>query len=246
MIQGALLAYPADPSVRRRPRGAGEVALRDRRPHVHLRDPRHGAPLLLDRRAALLAADRRLLQRARAAVFLAMAMYAYYAIRRSGSAHPNRMALHWTIGSAIFSALGAGLLGLAHTWPAVNKWTHGTLITPMHGHMAFFGAYVMIVLGMITYATARAHGAAARTRGRRLAGLLVLLAADRRHVRHDDGVRRGRHHADVPGAHPRHRLPRDPAEAPGALPDAGGHRRRVRRRRRAVPLGLLLPAPAAR
>jgi nitric oxide reductase subunit B len=84
--------------------------------------------------------------------FLAMAMYAYYAIRRSGLAHPNHMALHWTIGSAVFSALGAGLLGLAHTWPAVNRWTHGTLITPMHGHMAFFGAYVMIVLGMITYA----------------------------------------------------------------------------------------------
>jgi nitric oxide reductase subunit B len=86
------------------------------------------------------------------AVFLGMAMYAYYAIRRSGLGHPNRMALHWTIGSAIFSALGAGLLGLAHTWPAVNKWSHDTLITPMHGHMAFFGAYVMIVLGMITYA----------------------------------------------------------------------------------------------
>lgn len=85
-------------------------------------------------------------------VFLGMAMYAYYAVRRSGFGHPNHMALHWTIGSAVFSALGAGLLGLAHTWPAVNKWTHGTLITPMHGHMAFFGAYVMIVLGMITYA----------------------------------------------------------------------------------------------
>lgn len=84
--------------------------------------------------------------------FLAMAMYAYYAMRRSGLAHPNRMAMHWTIGSAIFSALGAGILGLAHTWPAVNKWTHGTMITAMHGHMAFFGAYVMIVLGMITYA----------------------------------------------------------------------------------------------
>ena len=84
--------------------------------------------------------------------FLGMAMYAYAAIRRSGLSHPNRMALHWTIGSAIFSALGAGILGLAHTWPAVNKWTHGTMITPMHGHMAFFGAYVMIVLGMISYA----------------------------------------------------------------------------------------------
>lgn len=84
--------------------------------------------------------------------FLAMAVYAYMAMRRSGFSHPNKLAIHWTIGSAVFSALGAGLLGLAHTWPAVNKWTHGTLITAMHGHMAFFGAYVMIVLAIITYA----------------------------------------------------------------------------------------------
>ncbi len=81
-----------------------------------------------------------------------MAMYAYFAMRRSGFAHPNKLAIHWTVGSAIFTAFGAGLLGLAHTWPAVNKWTHGTLITPMHGHAAFFGAYVMIVLAVITYA----------------------------------------------------------------------------------------------
>jgi nitric oxide reductase subunit B len=85
-------------------------------------------------------------------VFVAMSAYAYQAIRRSGLAHPNTLALHWTLGSAIFSALGAGLLGLAHTWPSVNRWTHGTLITPMHGHSAFFGAYVMIVLAVITYA----------------------------------------------------------------------------------------------
>lgn len=85
-------------------------------------------------------------------VFLAMSAYAYSAIRRSGVSHPNTLALHWTLGSAVFSALGAGLLGLAHTWPSVNKWTHGTLITPMHGHAAFFGAYVMIVLAVITYA----------------------------------------------------------------------------------------------
>jgi nitric oxide reductase subunit B len=82
----------------------------------------------------------------------AMAMFAYYALRRSGAAHPNTLALHWTIGSAVFTAFGAGLLGLAHTWPAVNKWTHGTLITPMHGHSAFFGAYVMINLAIVSYA----------------------------------------------------------------------------------------------
>jgi nitric oxide reductase subunit B len=98
-----------------------------------------------------------------------MAMWAYFAMRRSGFAHPNKLAIHWTVGSAIYTAFGAGLLGLAHTWPAVNKWTHGTLITPMHGHSAFFGAYVMIVLAVITYAlphfTARPEDAKESTLG---------------------------------------------------------------------------------
>ena len=80
-----------------------------------------------------------------------MAVYAYSAMRRAGAAHPNGLAIHWTIGSAVFTMFGAGLLGLAHTWPAVNKWTHGTLITAMHGHAAFFGAYAMIVMAMINY-----------------------------------------------------------------------------------------------
>lgn len=81
-----------------------------------------------------------------------MAVYAYSAMRRSGLAHPNTLALHWTLGSTVFTLFGAGLLGLAHTWPSVNKWTHGTLITAMHGHAAFYGAYAMIVLAMISYA----------------------------------------------------------------------------------------------
>ena len=83
---------------------------------------------------------------------IGMAIYAYSSIRRSGLAHPNKLALHWTVGSAVFTLFGAGLLGLAHTFPSVNKWTHGTLITAMHGHAAFYGAYAMIVLAMITYA----------------------------------------------------------------------------------------------
>lgn len=81
-----------------------------------------------------------------------MAMYAYSSIRRSGLAHPNKLALHWTVGSAVFTLFGAGLLGLAHTFPSVNKWTHGTLVTAMHGHAAFYGAYAMIVMAMIAYA----------------------------------------------------------------------------------------------
>jgi nitric oxide reductase subunit B len=83
---------------------------------------------------------------------IGMAMYAYSSIRRSGAGHPNKLALHWTVGSAVFTLFGAGLLGLAHTFPSVNKWTHGTLITAMHGHAAFYGAYAMIVLAMISFA----------------------------------------------------------------------------------------------
>src|SRR5690606_19531492 len=81
-----------------------------------------------------------------------MAMYAYFAIRRSGVRHPNTLAPHWTIGSAVFTLFGAGLLGLAITFPDINKWTNGTLITAMTGHAAFYGAYALIVLPVFTYA----------------------------------------------------------------------------------------------
>jgi nitric oxide reductase subunit B len=83
--------------------------------------------------------------------FLAMALMAYSAFRQMKVPPPNRVALHWALGSALMAAIGAGLLGLAHTWPAVNQWTHGTLVTPMHGHLAFFGAYGMIIIAMISY-----------------------------------------------------------------------------------------------
>lgn len=81
----------------------------------------------------------------------AMAVYAYFAVRRGGHKHPNTLAVHWTIGSAVFTVFGAGLLGLSHTWPSVNKWTHGTHVTTMHGHAAFYGAYAMIVMAVIAY-----------------------------------------------------------------------------------------------
>jgi nitric oxide reductase subunit B len=83
--------------------------------------------------------------------FLGMAIYAIAMARRGGRAHPNRMALQWSVGCAVLSFVGAGFLGFAHTLPQVNMYTHGTLVTAMHGHMAFWGAYAMIVLAMIAY-----------------------------------------------------------------------------------------------
>jgi len=84
--------------------------------------------------------------------FLGMALYAVAMARRGGRKHPNRIALLWTVGCGIMSFVGAGFLGFAHTIPQVNRYTHGTLVTAMHGHMAFWGAYAMIVLATIAYA----------------------------------------------------------------------------------------------
>lgn len=83
--------------------------------------------------------------------FLGMALFAVTMYRRSGREHPNKIALLWTIGCAIMSFIGAGFLGFAHTLPSVNLYTHGTLVTAMHGHLAFWGAYAMIVLAIISY-----------------------------------------------------------------------------------------------
>lgn len=90
--------------------------------------------------------------------FLAMAMFAVAMYRKSGRSHPNKVSLLWTIGCAIMSFVGAGFLGFAHTIPQVNLYTHGTLVTAMHGHLAFWGAYAMIVMAIMTYALPQMTG----------------------------------------------------------------------------------------
>lgn len=84
--------------------------------------------------------------------FLAMALFAVFMYRKGEKGHPNKIALFWTIGAAIVSFIGAGVLGFAHTLPQTNLYTHGTLVTASHGHLAFWGAYAMIVLAIISYA----------------------------------------------------------------------------------------------
>jgi nitric oxide reductase subunit B len=84
--------------------------------------------------------------------FLGMAIYAIAMMRLGGKTQDNKTAMAWTLGCSVMSFVGAGFLGFAHTLPQVNMWTHGTLVTAMHGHLAFWGAYAMLIMGMITYA----------------------------------------------------------------------------------------------
>jgi nitric oxide reductase subunit B len=60
--------------------------------------------------------------------------------------------------------LGAGVWGFLHTLAPVNFYTHGSQITAAHGHMAFYGAYAMVVLTMISYTMPILRGREANSR----------------------------------------------------------------------------------
>ena len=159
------------------------MALHHRRPHLPLRHPRHRPPLLLHRRAALLAHRRRHLLRARAARLPRHGdLRARHGAGRAAASTRTRSPSVWTVGCAVMSFVGAGFLGFAHTLPQVNLYTHGTLVTAMHGHLAFWGAYAMIVLAMIAYAMPQMTGRKLCDTPQRE---LRVLDLEHRHGRHD-------------------------------------------------------------
>lgn len=70
----------------------------------------------------------------------------------------DRLVLYWTVGCALFHFFGAAVMGMVHTLPQVNRWTHGTQVTAAHGHLAFFGAYAMLILTVVYYALPKLKG----------------------------------------------------------------------------------------
>ena len=90
--------------------------------------------------------------------FFAMVLYAFNMVNRRRREHPNKAATLWALGTAVMAFLGAGVWGFLHTLAPVNFYTHGSQITAAHGHMAFYGAYAMIVLTMISYSMPKIRG----------------------------------------------------------------------------------------
>lgn len=93
--------------------------------------------------------------------FFMMVIFAFNMVNRRRREHPNKAAMLWAIGTPVMAFLGAGVWGFMHTLAPVNYYTHGTQITSAHGHMAFYGAYVMVVLAIISYAMPLLRGRAA-------------------------------------------------------------------------------------
>ncbi|AUN96415.1 cbb3-type cytochrome c oxidase subunit I [Pseudazoarcus pumilus] len=84
--------------------------------------------------------------------FFAMTVFAFNMVNRRRREHPNKAAVLWALGTGVMAFLGAGVWGFLHTLAPVNYFTHGSQITAAHGHMAFYGAYVMVVIAIISYA----------------------------------------------------------------------------------------------
>jgi nitric oxide reductase subunit B len=95
--------------------------------------------------------------------FFAMTIFAFNMVNRRRREHPNKAATLWALGTAVMAFLGAGVWGFLHTLSPINYYSHGTQITASHGHMAFYGAYAMIVFTIISYAMPMLHGRAANS-----------------------------------------------------------------------------------
>lgn len=96
--------------------------------------------------------------------FFAMTMFAFNMVQRRRREHPNQAAVLWAVGTAVIGFLGAGLWGFIHTLSPVNYYTHGSQVTAAHGHLAFYGAYVLVVIAMISYAMPMLRGRQANPR----------------------------------------------------------------------------------
>ncbi|MGV8842594.1 MAG: cbb3-type cytochrome c oxidase subunit I [Pseudomonas sp.] len=90
--------------------------------------------------------------------FLAMVLFAFTMVGNRRRNHPNRAATLWAKGTTVTAFLGAGVWGFLHTLAPVNFYTHGTQLTAAHGHLAFYGAYAMIVMTIVSYAMPRLRG----------------------------------------------------------------------------------------
>ena len=95
--------------------------------------------------------------------FFVMTLFAFNMVNRRRRDHPNKVATLWALGTGVMAFLGAGVWGFLHTLAPINFYTHGTQLTAAHGHMAFYGAYVMVVLTIISYAMPLMRGRVANS-----------------------------------------------------------------------------------
>ena len=110
--------------------------------------------------------------------FLLMVLFAFTMARERKIQHGNEIALTWAKGTAVMAFLGAGVWGFLHTLAPVNFYTHGTQLTAAHGHLSFYGAYIMVMFTIISYAMpifrGRPHGNCAKAQSLELSSFWMM------------------------------------------------------------------------
>jgi nitric oxide reductase subunit B len=89
---------------------------------------------------------------------IAMVVDTFLTHRREGTQIRNKVVWTFAVGTAVGHLIGAGAWGFVHTLPQINYYTHGSQVTASHGHVAFYGAYVLLNLTMFWYAIPRLRG----------------------------------------------------------------------------------------
>ncbi len=110
--------------------------------------------------------------------FFLMVLFAFNMAKDRKIQHDNKIALTWAKGTAVMAFLGAGVWGFMHTLAPINFYTHGTQLTAAHGHLSFYGAYIMIIFTMISYAMpilrGRPHGNCAKAQSLELSSFWMM------------------------------------------------------------------------
>ena len=90
---------------------------------------------------------------------IALMLYdTYVHVKHTNRRFEPRLTWIYLVGNVVIHFIGAGLFGFAHTLPMINYYTHGSQVTVSHGHLAFYGAYVLINLTFFYYAIPRIKG----------------------------------------------------------------------------------------
>jgi len=89
---------------------------------------------------------------------LLMVYDTYKDIKHRKKPFEPRLTWIYLVTSVIIHFVGAGLFGFAHTLPQINYYTHGSQVTVSHGHLAFFGAYVLLNITFFYFAMPRIKG----------------------------------------------------------------------------------------
>lgn len=91
---------------------------------------------------------------------LLMVLDAWHYLRNRRGDFNGRLVFTLAVGMSILHFVGAGFWGFLHTLPQINYYTHGSQVTVAHGHIAFFGAYVLLNIMFFYYAMPKLKGLA--------------------------------------------------------------------------------------